>query len=411
MTEALVLSSNARLRWGTAGRLTVDGARSTDGLAIGADDVGFLDRFVTAADPEAVIRELAADDGSRLRTLVEDLRRIGALVPAGGGLVATGYFADPHRQLALLWDSVRMDAFRRALERCAAGNVLVELGCGHGVLACLAVRAGARRVYAIEETSMIEVAREIARLNGLEDRIVFVEGNSLDVELPERAQVVYSDLMGADPLGAGMLVYAHDAAARFLEPGGVLLPTRLTLLAVGVDSQRIARETDEARSWLRDAEALSAVYRLDLAPLEQASRAAFVRAYDTFSYKELLDPSAGADRILTGEMRVAEFEVGRADPGLAVEALLSLPVESDGTLNAIATYAAVELDGHTMLTSSPFAADRPSAWGGQFLSTLTPVEVAAGTTAEVEAEVTPWSTPAVRYRRRVSARAASPFDR
>ena len=411
MTDDLVLSSNARLRWGTGGRLIVDGARSTEGLTIEADDVGFLDRFAVAADPAAVIRERAAGDGSRLRTLVDDLRRIGALVPAGGGLVDRGHFADPQRQLALLWDSVRMGAFRRALERCAAGNVLVELGCGHGVLACLAVRAGARRVYAIEETSMIGVAREIARANGLDDRIVFVEGNSLDVELPERAEVVFSDLMGADPLGAGMLVYMHDAAARFLARGGVLLPARLTLLAVGVDSQRIARETDDARGWLRDAEALSAVYGLDLAPLEQASRAAFARAYDTFSYKELLDPSAGADRILTGEVQVAGFEVGRADPAVEVEALLSLPVESDGNLNAIATYAAVELDAQTTLTTSPYATERPSAWGGQFLSTLAPVEVAAGTTAEVAAEVTPWTTPAVRYRQRGSARAAaSPFD-
>jgi len=406
---ALQLSSNARLRWGADGRLVADGARSTEGIAIEAGDVGFLERFAVAADPEAVIREHAPGAGPRLRALVDDLHRIGALVPTGGGLVDTGHFADPQRQLALLWDSVRMTAFRRALERCAAGRVLVELGTGHGVLACLAARAGARRVFAIEETSMIDVAREIARRNGLDDRIVFVEGNSLDVELPERAQVVFGDLMGADPLGAGMLVYLHDAATRFLEPGGTVLPARLTLLAVGVDSKRIARETDEARNWLRGAKELSAAYGLDLAPLEQASRSAFARSYDTFSYKELLDPATEGDRILTREVQVAEFELGRADPARAAEALLSFPVERGGTLNAIATYAAVELDAETTLTNSPHATERASAWGGQFLSALPPVEVAAGATAEVVAEVTPWTSPAVRYRRR-SGEAGSLFD-
>jgi predicted O-methyltransferase YrrM len=408
MPGALQLSSNARLRWGADGRLFADGARSTEGIAIEAGDVAFLERFGVAADPEAVIREHARGDGSRLRALVEELHRIGALVPADGGLVGTGHFADPQRQLALLWDSVRMNAFRLALERCAAGKVLVELGTGHGVLACLAARAGARRVYAIEEADIIEVAREIASRNGLEERIVFVEGNSLDVELPEPAQVVFGDLMGADPLGAGMLVYLHDAAARFLEPGGIVLPARLKLLAVGVDSQRITRETDDARTWIRDAKALSAAYGLDLAPLEQASRSAFARSYDAYSYKELLDSAAGGDRILTGEVQVAEFELGRADPARAVETPLSLPVEHDGTLNAIATYAAVELDAETTLTNSPFATERASAWGGQFLSALRPIEVAAGTTAEVEAEVTPWTSPAVRYRQR-SGEAASPF--
>jgi SAM-dependent methyltransferase len=406
-----VLSRNARLRWDAAERLVVEGARSTEGLAIERDDVALLDAFATPADPESVVG-LGAK-----RTLIDDLIRVGVLVPAGGGTVGAGHFADPQRQLAMLWDSLRMDAYRRALERCATGNVLVELGCGHGVLACLAARAGARRVYAIEETSMIEVAREIARVNGVEDRIVFVEGNSLDVELPEPADVVYADLMGPDPLGAGMLVYMHDAAVRLLKDGGVLLPARLTMLAVGVDSSRIARETDAARGWLRDAAELSATYGLDLSPLEEASRAAFDRAYDEFSYKEFLDPGdppAGADRILTRETRVAEFEVGSADPARAVEAVLPLHVESGGMLDAMATYAAVQLDGETTLTTSPYAPERPSAWGGQFLSTLAPLEVAVETTVEVEAEVTPWTSPAVHYRHRpgpASARAGAPFDR
>ena len=324
----LALSRNARLRWDAGGRLIVEGARSTEGLAIELDDVALLDAFATPADPESVVGL-----GAR-RSLIDDLVRVGVLVPAGGGTVASGHFADPQRQLAMLWDSLRMDAYRRVLERRANGNVLVELGCGHGVLACLAVRAGARRVYAIEESSMIDVAREVARSNGLEDRIVFVEGNSLDVELPERADVVYSDLMGPDPLGAGMLVYMHDAAARFLRADGVLVPARLTLLTVGVDSRRIARETEAARGWLRDADELSATFGLDLSPLREASRAAFAQAYDDFSYKEFLDPAAdppaGTDRILTREARVAEFEVGqrRSRRGRS-RRLLPLHVESE----------------------------------------------------------------------------------
>ena len=408
----LALSRNARLRWDAGGRLIVEGARSTEGLAIELDDVALLDAFATPADPGSVVGL-----GAR-RSLIDDLVRVGVLVPAGGGTVASGHFADPQRQLAMLWDSLRMDAYRRVLERRANGNVLVELGCGHGVLACLAVRAGARRVYAIEESSMIDVAREVARSNGLEDRIVFVEGNSLDVELPERADVVYSDLIGPDPLGAGMLVYMHDAAARFLRVNGVLVPARMTLLTVGVDSRRIARETEAARGWLCDADDLSATFGLDLSPLREASRAAFAQAYDDFSYKEFLDPGRPAGgRGPHPDPRGARRGVrGRAAPirrGWS-RRLLPLHVESDGTLNAMATYAAVHLDGQTTLTTSPYAPERPSAWGGQFLSTLTPHEVAAGTTVEVEAEVTPWTSPAVHYRHRpgpASARAGALFDR
>jgi predicted RNA methylase len=173
-----------------------------------------------------------------------------------------GHLANRQRQLTMLWDSLQTNAYRRALERSAPGKVLVEIGCGHGVLACFAARAGASRVYAIEETRMIEVARDIARLNRIDDRIVFIEGNSLDVELSERADVIYADLMGPDPLGAGLLVYTRDAARRFLRPGGLAIPSRLKLIAVGADSARIRREVSTAGRWLRDAEALSGTYGL-----------------------------------------------------------------------------------------------------------------------------------------------------
>ncbi len=302
----------------------------------------------------------------------------------------------------MLWDAVRVDAFRRVLERNAPGNVLVEIGCGHGVLACLAVHAGAKRVFAIEETSMIEVAREVARANQMDDRIVFCEGNSLDVEIGEWADVVYGDLMGPDPLGAGLLVYAHDAATRFLRPGGVLVPSRLTLCAVGIDSRRIAQEVLTAQRWLRRAEALSRVFELELSPLVDASRTTFERAYESFAYKERLEPQADGhanrDRILTQEARILDLDLHRADPHRRVDTVLSLRVDSPGTLNAIATYAIVHLDNDHLLSTSPQASERPLSWGGQFISTLDPIEVEPGTAVEVEVTVTPWTSPAVSYR-------------
>jgi len=409
----LVISRDARLRWDAERKLVAQGVRSAEPLGINCVDVEVLDAFAAPTEPAAVLegllrREPDPNRRDRVRfefsALIDKLRRIGVLVAADGAkAVDAGPFANPQRQLTILWDSLRTNAYREALERRAPGNVLVEIGCGHGVLACFAARAGARRVYAIEETSMIEVAREIARSNRMDDRIIFVEGNSLDVELPERADVVYADLMGPDPLGAGMLVYAYDAAARFLRPAGVPIPSRLTLFAVGVESRRIFREVSRVHRWLRDAEGLGDKYGLDLSPLIEASRAAFARAYDSFSYKEFLepavDPSAGADRILTREVQVSGFDLRSGDPARVIDAVLRLPVERGGTLNAMATYAVVHLDGETTLSTSPYAPERPSAWGGEFLSTLSPAKVDAGTTVYVEAKVTPWTSPAVSYRR------------
>ena len=67
----------------------------------------------------------------------------------------------------MIRDRVRMDAYAAALrEAIRPGATVVDIGTGTGVMACLACRFGAARVYAIEPADVIEVAAEIARANG-----------------------------------------------------------------------------------------------------------------------------------------------------------------------------------------------------------------------------------------------------
>ena len=74
-----------------------------------------------------------------------------------------------------------------------------------GIFAFLASQAGARKVYAIEPCEVIAVARELAQINGYLERIEFVENVSSSVTLPERADVIVSDLGGAySPLWQGI---------------------------------------------------------------------------------------------------------------------------------------------------------------------------------------------------------------
>src|SRR3546814_9983036 len=78
----------------------------------------------------------------------------------------------------MLSDSVRVDAYHRAISRnVGPGDVVLDLGTGTGLLAFLASRAGARTVYAVEHSDFIEVAREIARLNGITN-VELVQANS-----------------------------------------------------------------------------------------------------------------------------------------------------------------------------------------------------------------------------------------
>ena len=91
------------------------------------------------------------------------------------------------------------------------GAVVVDLGSGTGILGLLACQAGAKRVYSIEETGLIELARDIGRTNGLADRIRFIKGLSTRVDLPEPADVILADQIGHFGFEAGLFDYFSDA--------------------------------------------------------------------------------------------------------------------------------------------------------------------------------------------------------
>lgn len=127
-------------------------------------------------------------------------------------------------------DAARREAYSEALRRAIRpGAVVVDLGCGTGFFSLLACRLGASRVFAIERDEAIEVARELARANGLADRIEFLQDDSRRVRLPVPADVLVSDLRGGLPLHGEHIPTIADARRRFLSPGGALIPMRDSL--------------------------------------------------------------------------------------------------------------------------------------------------------------------------------------
>src|SRR5688500_17948717 len=101
----------------------------------------------------------------------------------------------------MLADRVRMDAYEAALARVVRpGSVVLDIGTGTGMMALIACRLGARRVYAVDPGDSVHLARAVARSAGFADRIELIQDVSTRVELPERADVVVSDLRGVLPL-------------------------------------------------------------------------------------------------------------------------------------------------------------------------------------------------------------------
>ena len=125
----------------------------------------------------------------------------------------------------MIEDRMRVAAYGNALRQAIRPGVTVlEIGTGPGFFAILASQLGARRVFAIEPSDIIQVARENAAANQCGDRIEFIQDLSTKVKLQAKVDVIVSDLRGILPLFQLHIPSIIDARQRFLAPGGILIP-------------------------------------------------------------------------------------------------------------------------------------------------------------------------------------------
>jgi len=150
-------------------------------------------------------------------------------------MTAADYYFDSYSHFSIheemLKDSVRTESYRRAIMApgICKDKVVLDVGCGTGILSMFAVKAGAKHVYAIECAAIIDQAREIVKANGMADKITLIKGKVEEVEVPEKVDVLISEWMGYFLMYESMLssvIYARD---KWLKPGGLVLPDKCTL--------------------------------------------------------------------------------------------------------------------------------------------------------------------------------------
>lgn len=133
----------------------------------------------------------------------------------------------------LLRDKVRNELFCAALKRCVTSETRVlDIGSGSGVWAITAAKLGAKKVTAIEgDATMIPVIQNHARENGVADKIEIVHGNSQEINLRHKYEVVVSETIGNQAFEENIIKTMIDARERFLAPGGILIPQKVALVA------------------------------------------------------------------------------------------------------------------------------------------------------------------------------------
>lgn len=122
-------------------------------------------------------------------------------------------------------DEPRTQGYEAAIKKRLAGTdgsiTVVDIGTGSfALLAIMAARAGARKVYAIEKNAeAAELARKTVEKEKLQDKIEVIEGDSMQVELPEKVDLIVSELIGSIATQEGVEPIIKDATARFIKGG------------------------------------------------------------------------------------------------------------------------------------------------------------------------------------------------
>jgi len=119
--------------------------------------------------------------------------------------LAFGTGTHPSTALCLTWLDSRL----------APDSIVIDYGCGSGVLALAAARLGAREVHCFDiDPQALIATRDNAAANGLGAKIHIHEHAST---LPEQADVVMANIL------AGTLIQLAPRLCGFLAPGGQLI--------------------------------------------------------------------------------------------------------------------------------------------------------------------------------------------
>jgi predicted RNA methylase len=316
-----------------------------------------LDVFAHPLSYSEGLKKLEAKDAGNWIELTSTIQRLWAL----GALVSnvekpradrerTGFGAAPIH-IKMLNDHARTAFFISALQQTVQpGDVVLDIGTGSGVLAIAAARAGAKKVYAIEAGRMAEIAEKIVKQTEVAGKIEIIRGWSTNISLPEKADVLVSEIIGDDPLKENILPVFIDARARLLKPGAKIIPhlMKLFVLPVQVPGSIIQNRTLQSvdlDKWMQ-------LYNIDFSPLSEV-------APDHTEYFM----TAKAEVVQEFKIKGEPILVTDIDLSIHTERALhhSVTVPATGPFNAFLMY--FELDsGTSKLSTHPGFATAANHW-------------------------------------------------
>jgi SAM-dependent methyltransferase len=171
-----------------------------------------------------------------------------------------GSYSTVHEHHAMMFDDLRNELYQDAISKAVNDqSIVLDLGAGLGIHGFMAARLGAKKVYLVEPSPIIDITRKLADANKLSDRVECHQEKIEEVTIPEQVDVITSVFMGNFLLTEDLLPSLFYARDKYLKPGGSLIPDRAIMEIVPVSApEYYARHID---CWT------TAAYEIDTTPV------------------------------------------------------------------------------------------------------------------------------------------------
>lgn len=278
-------------------------------------------------------------------------------------------FADLYQHDRMLADRARVEAYWEGISKhVGAGDTVLDLGSGTGVLSFFAAKQGAT-VHGIEHSPLVAAAEAIAADNQISN-VEFHRVHSTRFELPQPADTIIHEQIGDALFDERVIDNISDLRDRLLRPGGRILPNLLDLY---IEPVQLRDDLRTPFAWQQD------LHGIDFRALED-----FAEKSSAYLYKSLRPFPFG--HFLCAPEPAVSIDLETATPAdLPNRISYRRPVTTAGFLDGFCVYFDARFDAETGFSSSPELA--ATNWANPLLRVpVRPVTVGEEILLELEAE-------------------------
>jgi protein arginine N-methyltransferase 1 len=146
----------------------------------------------------------------------------------------------------MLSDVRRCSAYAKAIYDNGADfkdKIVLDVGCGTGILSVFAAKAGAKKVYGVDASDVVHKAELVVKANNFQNVIEIIHGKIEEITLPvDKVDIIVSEWMGYFLIFESMLECVLFARDKWLKPDGLIFPCFAKLYMAPINFDKFYKE-------------------------------------------------------------------------------------------------------------------------------------------------------------------------